>query len=150
MDSPVTTEPGGWWRLSSTEQRAIIQFWRPSLLHNYPSRFTDFTITDAEPVYMSCMLLMQRQMIPMVYQLTAESSWSPHHPHSPETTPPPSLCTHREIISSPEVSFPVQGMNPLAESVGGQIRVQADHLLSPYKLRKGCDMQRAQIVPDAE
>ena len=48
---PRTTEPGGWWRLSSTEQRAIIQFWRPSVLHNYPSQFTDFTITDAEPVY---------------------------------------------------------------------------------------------------
>ena len=107
MDSAVSMEPEGWWRLSSTEQRAIIQFWRPSLLQNYPSQFTDTTITDTEPVYMPSTLLMQRQMIPMAYQLTAESSWSPQHPHSPKTTPPPSLCTHREIISSPEVSFPV-------------------------------------------
>ena len=111
MESPVTREPGVWWRLSSTEQRVIIQFWRPSLLQNYPSQFTDFTITDAEPVYMSSTLLMQMQMIPMVYQLTAERSWSPRHPHSPETTPLPSLCTHREIISSPEVSCPVYGVN---------------------------------------
>ena len=51
MESPVTREPGVWWRLSSTEQRVIIQFWRPSLLQNYPSQFTDFTITDAEPLH---------------------------------------------------------------------------------------------------
>ena len=35
-------------------------------------------------------------------------------------------------------------------SVRGQIRIQADCLLSPYNLRKGYDMQPAQIVPDTE
>lgn len=60
-------------------------------------------------------------------------------PSSPETTSTSLLCTHHEIFFiSTGLTSPL-GNEYMADSVEGQIRVQADYFLL-YKRKQGCHM----------